>query len=95
MVGVGMVIVVVIVVAFAMAFNVAGSSGAEVTESVSSNESGEALRPFTRKCKTRVDQEVTAAGVFFFEIFIPVFGIKIWFAAIVKLCTFFGLGKVR
>jgi hypothetical protein len=54
----------VVVVAFAMAFDVAASSGAEVTESVSSNESGEALSYFTRKCKTRVDQAVTAAGVF-------------------------------
>jgi hypothetical protein len=59
--GVGMMVVVVM---FAIAFDVAASSGAEVTESVSSNELGEALSHFTQKCNTRVDQEVMAAGVF-------------------------------
>ena len=92
--GAGMMVVVVVVV-FAMVFNVAASSGAEVKESVLSNESGEALSHFTWKCNMRVDQEVTAAGVFFFEIFIPVFSVKIRFTVIVKLCAFFGLGKVR
>ena len=62
---------------------------------ISSSILGEAQSHFTRKCKARVDQEVMAAGEFFFEIFIPVFGIQIGFAVIVKPFAFFGLGKVR
>lgn len=70
MVGAGMVIVVVIAVfAFVMVVVVVlvaiGVAVSGFFETGSSSELGEAPSHFTRKCKTKVVHEVTAAGVFF------------------------------
>jgi hypothetical protein len=66
--------VTVVVVGVSVAIGVAVSG---FFETGSSSELREAPSHFTQKCKTRVVHEVTAAGVFFFEIFVPVFGVKI------------------
>jgi hypothetical protein len=69
---------VVVVVDVSYVIVVAVSSSVVVTGFwISSNVSWVAPSHFTRKCETRVGHEVTTAGEFFFNIFIPVFGIKI------------------
>ena len=83
--GAGVVVVVVAVFTFVMVvvvvsyvIVVAVSSSVVVTSfQISSNVLGEAPSHFTRKCKMRFDHDATAAGEFFFEIFVPVFGVKI------------------
>ena len=94
----GAAIAVVVVVVVLRVIVVAASGSVVVTSflsGISSNIFGEAPSHFTRKWRARVDQEATTSGEFFFEIFVPVFGIRIGFAVIVKPFAFFGLGKVR
>jgi hypothetical protein len=69
---------VMVVVGVSYVIIVAVSSFVVVTGfRISSNVFGEAPSHFTQKCKMRFDHEVTAAGEFFFEIFVPVFSIRI------------------
>lgn len=101
----GVVVVVVItvftfvtmVVGVSVAISVAapGLVGTGIVFEISSNKFGEACSHFTQKCTTRVDHEATAAGEFFFKIFVPVFSIRIRLAAEIKTFTFFGLGEMR
>jgi acyl CoA:acetate/3-ketoacid CoA transferase len=69
-VGAGMAVVVVVAVVVSRETVVAASNcvvGTGIVFGVSNSSSifGEARSHFTRKCRTRVDQEVTAAGEFF------------------------------
>jgi len=89
---------VVVVVVVSRETVVAASScliATDIIFGISSSMFGEARSHFTRKCRTRVDQEVTAAGEFFSRFSYQSSASKSRFAAIVKLCAFFGLGKVR